>query len=244
MLKRTQKYKAVIFDKDGTLLDFEALWLAISEAALAEILEKLGADASRLSDILAAYGVEDGVARIDGILCYGTYHDMSEAAYRILARDGITLTQEEFHDLLVGVYHRHMESGSILPICPELRESLLACRRAGHRLFVVTSDDENGAEKCLAALGIRDLFEKVYAYTPDRPHKPSAELFRLICEENGILPEETVMVGDSLVDIRFGKNGGATAVGVGKSPVNRALLEAAGADFVLPDVSFLGKVLR
>lgn len=244
MLKRTQKYKAVIFDKDGTLLDFEALWLSISEAALTEILEKLGKSPTLLADILAAYGVEDGIARIDGILCYGTYDDMSEAAYRILAQDGISLSREEFHGLLVEVYHRHMASGNILPICPALPETLLAFRRAGHRLFVVTSDDENGAEKCLVALGIRGLFEKVYAHTEGRPHKPSAELFRLICEENGLSPDEIVMVGDSLVDIQFGKNGGATAVGVGKSPVNRALLEAAGADFVLPDVSFLGKVLR
>ena len=243
-MKRQMKYNAVVFDKDGTLLDFEALWLAISKSALTEIIEKVGGAPERLAEILAAYGVEDGIARIDGILCYGTYHDMSEVTYPILLQDGISLSFEEFHALLVDTYHRHMDAGEILPVCPGLRESLLAMRRAGHRLFVVTSDDESGAEKCLAALGIRDLFEKVYAYSPDRPHKPSADLFRLICEENGLTPAETVMVGDSLVDIQFGKNGGATAVGVGKFPVNRALLEKEGADFVLPDVSFLGKVLR
>ena len=110
------KYNAVIFDKDGTLLDFEALWLSISESALTEIIEKVGGAPERLAEILAAYGVEDGIARIDGILCYCTYHDMSEVTYPILLQDGISLSFEEFHALLVDTYHRHMDAGEILPV--------------------------------------------------------------------------------------------------------------------------------
>ena len=33
--------KAVIFDKDGTLLDFDSFWVEISYNAIREILEKI-----------------------------------------------------------------------------------------------------------------------------------------------------------------------------------------------------------
>lgn len=237
------KYKAIIFDKDGTVLNFEALWVRISELAVTEILTKLNMPLSLLADVLTAFGVEEGIARIDGILCWGTYHDMSEAMHRTLAANGCPLSREELHEVMVESYHRYIREGDILPICPNLREIFLSLREKGLRLFLVTSDDMTGALRCLEALGVRDLFEAVYAHDGITPHKPSPDLFRLVCEQNGLSPSDLVMVGDSMVDIRFAKNGGCLAVGVGHDERNRAILQAGGADLVLPDISYLEDAL-
>ena len=58
-------------------------------------------------------------------------------------------------------------------------------------------------------------------------------LLRRIMEELGARPEAALFVGDSDVDVRTGKNGGLTAVGVLWGFRDRAELERAGADHII-----------
>ena len=58
------------------------------------------------------------------------------------------------------------------------------------------------------------VFEYVQGALPDVPLKPDPTLLRRVMEELGARPEAARFVGDSDVDVRTGKNGGLTAVGV------------------------------
>ena len=67
----------------------------------------------------------------------------------------------------------------------------------------------------------------------DGPSKPHPAMILSACEETGISPAHTVMVGDSVFDMQMAKAAGAQAIAVsyGFQPV--ALLGAAGADVVI-----------
>ena len=87
--------KAIIFDKDGTLIDFDAFWVAASVKAIGDVLAQCGADRALLTAILEAFGVRDGVTDLNGVLCKGTYEQMGEIVYRILREGGCELSCDE-----------------------------------------------------------------------------------------------------------------------------------------------------
>ena len=67
------KADAVIFDKDGTLIDFDAFWISVTVNALTKLLKEFNIDQNMVNDILPLLGVKDGKTDIDGVLCKGTY---------------------------------------------------------------------------------------------------------------------------------------------------------------------------
>ena len=69
--------KAVIFDKDGTILDFDALWVPVAIKATDLILEKLAADKVSPELLLDAIGVVGDTSSLEGSFCHGTYRDMA-----------------------------------------------------------------------------------------------------------------------------------------------------------------------
>ena len=73
--------------------------------------------------------------------------------------------------------------------------------------------------------------------------KPDPTMIRLALEQTGCLPEETLMVGDSDVDIRTGHNAGLKACGVTWGFRSRENLVNAGADFLADTPAELEKLL-
>ena len=80
------KIDAVLFDKDGTLMDFDAFWIPVSIKAIEYVLTKLHREDIPVDEFLASLGVYNGIADADGILCKGTYTQIGELVYIILKR--------------------------------------------------------------------------------------------------------------------------------------------------------------
>ena len=80
------KIKAIIFDKDGTLLDFDAYWLKAAEHALDIILKSFMAEDVPFDDVMCALGVNDGITSIKGVLCCGTYAQIGTEIQKILTK--------------------------------------------------------------------------------------------------------------------------------------------------------------
>ena len=123
--------KMVIFDKDGTLMDFDSFWVTVSRLAVADMLEELHADAGLLDKLLSAMGVQDGTTDVQGVLCWGTYRQMGEVLYRTLQENGVACDEEEVVKLTSRTYHAHADEGIIQPACGE---HVKVCVFVGHKL--------------------------------------------------------------------------------------------------------------
>jgi len=64
------------------------------------------------------------------------------------------------------------------------------------------------------ALGLGPFFRQIYGGNSFATKKPDPEGARILLKENGARPEETVIVGDSHVDVETGLNAGLWTVGV------------------------------
>lgn len=235
------KTKAIIFDKDGTLLDFDAFWVTVSEAAIREILDELHVDAP-VDAILRAIGVEGKKTSITGVLVYGTYSMMSKVIYEVLTRYGYDGTVDAVSLATVSAYHRCVGKGEIKADCADIVGVLTHLKEQGIKLAVVTADGPIITEKCLKALGIADCFDRVYTDDGVTPPKPDPFCVRDFCRITGVKPEELVMVGDTMIDMDFAKNGNIRAVGIAKDEESRQILSEA-TDTIIPDISRLFDVL-
>ncbi len=232
--------RGILFDKDGTLLDFDCYWVSVARAATAHLLDILSCEEALAGPMLEAIGVHGDVTDMDGALCYGTFRDVSNCYEAVLRSHGIGANPDEVYRLTVDAYHACANQGIIAPICENLAGVLRELRGRGIKLALATADDPVLTELCLKGLGIAELFDRVYTADGIHPPKPDPYYIHRFAEEEGLAAEELIMVGDTMNDIRFARNGGIAVVGVAKTEENRRRLEGA-ADVILPDVSFLAE---
>lgn len=234
--------KLVIFDKDGTLLDFDTFWGTITRKAIEELLDQLSAPASLMDELLASIGVHNGVTDVQGILAWGTYRTIGETLQKVLTVHGIACEPEKVAAITAQACHVHANEGRLEPVCQNLRGALDGLRQQGIRLAVVTTDGPALTCQCLEELGIADCFSDVCTDDGILPPKPDPYCIGWLCEKYGLHRDEMVMVGDTLTDVRFARNGGIRAIGVAKTQSGRDFLRQ-HADATVPDVSHVADVL-
>ncbi|MGH9474749.1 MAG: HAD-IA family hydrolase [Terriglobales bacterium] len=97
---------------------------------------------------------------------------------------------------------------------PGVGAGLRALAAAGARLAVLTNKPVRPSREIVAHLGIADLFRAVYGGNSFKTKKPDPQGIRVLLEECEAEPRETVMIGDSSVDVLAGRNAGVWTVGV------------------------------
>lgn len=235
--------KIVIFDKDGTLLDFDSFWVAITERAIEDMLVQINCPNLTGEEFLSALGVHDGTVDIDGELCGGSYSTMGEVLYRVLKEHGSSIEREELFDIAVRCFSEAMEVGAVVPDCADIRGVLQDLVDAGIKIILVTNDNLSGASLCLQKLGIYDVFDDIYVDDGEHPPKPDPYYADEICKKYGVDRGSVVMVGDTDVDMRFAKNAGIRAVGIAKNERNKSILMQY-TDTVIHDISMLRNELK
>ena len=115
---------------------------------------------------------------------------------------------------------------------PGIPELLAALKGAGLGLAVL-SNKAHALAGPVVEHYFPGLFEYVQGALPDAPLKPDPTLLHALMEKTGAVPETTLFVGDSDVDVLTGKNGGLTVCGVLWGFRRREELKDAGADWII-----------
>ena len=233
----------IIFDKDGTLMSFDAFWVSLSVKALEDVLGRLGMEPGLVDEILEAFGVHDGVTDINGVLCKGTYAEMGEIVYEILSAHGCDADRKDMVRAVEEAYSRNAAAGDVKPTCPDLAEALAELKARGLRLAVVTTDNEPITRHCLAGLGVLQYFDVIFTDDGHTPTKPDPFCAGEFCRLYGLDKERVAMVGDTMTDVRFAKNAGITAISLAPTPEGKALL-APHTNIIIDAISELTEILK
>jgi len=84
---------------------------------------------------------------------------------------------------------------------------------AARAMAVLTNKPVRPARDICAALGLAPYFLNIYGGNSFATKKPDPEGLRALMSEAGAEPEETVVIGDSQVDVETARNGGAWCIG-------------------------------
>ena len=223
--------RGVLFDKDGTLISFEATW----GPAVYEIIHALAAgDGGKMQAQAQAlhFSLDAKAFLPSSPLIAGSSADYGLAWGRALGRADMAQLKHEI-DALSAV-----ESMRFLTPIGKPAEVLNRLSAMQLRLGVATNDSEASARRQVGALGLERLVEFVAGYDSGHGIKPGPGMISAFARHLDVSPGEIAMVGDTLHDLDAARAAGALAVAVLSGPADRETL-APRADHVLEDISEL-----
>ena len=226
----------VIFDKDGTLIDFQSMWGAWVRRLAADLEQATGLTIADPLFGLLGVDREQGLVRSHGLLAATPMARIREHVVALLEAHRLPHAAAE---AAVASAWRPPDPVELARPVTDLRRLLGRLRASGRRLAVATSDDREPTERTLAGLGIADLFDELACADDGEPVKPAPAAVYRLCSNLGVEPLRTAVIGDSPADLAMGRAAGAgRVIGVLTGVAERATLESL-ADVVLPSIAGL-----
>jgi HAD superfamily hydrolase (TIGR01549 family) len=129
---------------------------------------------------------------------------------------------------------------TIIPGIPEM----LAALQPHYKMAVVSARSKRGTQGFIDHFDLGSFFACIVSAQTAVRTKPFADPVQWAMEQMGVGPEETVMVGDTTVDLLAGRAAGTQTVGVLCGFGEREELEREGADLILDTTPELAGVLE
>ncbi|HSZ61647.1 MAG TPA: HAD-IA family hydrolase [Terriglobales bacterium] len=196
------RIRLLVFDLDGTLIDSRLDLIHSVNATL----QHIGLPALD-GDVIASY-VGDGapalIRRALGDADGGNEALLKRALeyflgyYRVHKLDHTTL-YEGIHETLAQV--AKPSNGN-------------SAARQSRQMAVLTNKPVHPSRDIIRVLGLADFFVSVYGGNSFSTKKPDPQGVQTILTETGMQPEESLMIGDSSVDVLTGRNAGMWTCGV------------------------------
>ena len=229
------RYHTIIFDKDGTLLDFNLMWggWAVALAQRLEAATGLSLAAELFHDI--EYDHARGHVIAGGRLAVTPMAEMRAFTHTWLRERG--LPAERADAALAEAWHAPDPVVLARPLL-DLAWLFGTLRQRGLRLAVATSDDRASTRATLAANGAAHLVDVLVCADDGLPIKPEPQMVWEVCRVTGCQPRDCIMVGDAVVDLQMARAAGCLSVGVLSGLATTEQL-APWADVILKNVAEL-----
>ncbi len=232
----------VVFDKDGTLVDFDRLWAGKLKAAVDAVLAQAGLGPALEAALCATLGIEPATMRVipESPLAVATLPKLTLACAVVLHQHGApwhraeTLARAHFQPIIEAP----PRPDDLKPLA-DLPALISPLKAAGAAVAIFTSDDRLGTEASLPMLGLDGLVDAMVCGDDPLPGKPAGDGLRHLAERLGRPLPRTLMIGDSVTDMRA-----AEAAGVGwriavTSGTGEPAALAGAADVVVDSVAAL-----
>jgi len=207
----------ICFDLDGTLVDSSETILESTKAAL---------DKLKIS-----YKIDEGIfTNMIGMHFVDIFDEL-----KIEVNDF-----EKFISIYKGLYFDFMDSSVLYP---DVSETLTFLKRKKIKVSLLTTKVQDQAEKIIDHFNLRPSFAYLMGRRNGLAHKPSPEPLLQICKELRVEPVETVIVGDTELDIQCGKSAGSKSCGVLFGYRRKDQLEKEKPDFLISGLNELRKIL-
>ena len=224
--------RGILFDKDGTLIDFNRTWFGI---VMALARRAASGDEQTARDLVEAGGYDWQQQRFLGgsVVAAGTIADLVD-----LWHPGLEAGSQR--ERIASYDSFAVEEGARRAAGMDgLYPTLTALVGQGFLLGIATNDSEAGARATAAALGLTELFSKIIGYDSVARAKPYPDQLALFATSTGLPVQAIAMVGDNTHDLEMAHAAGAgLAIGVLSGNSTRADLSSR-ADIILDSIADL-----
>ncbi len=209
----------ILFDLDGTLVDTTELILSTYRESLSKLVEVPPTE----EEILMGFGtpLPQQLYRL-----FPTLRDRADEAIAMWRE-----TQEKLRDRLIKPF-------------PGTSDVLRELRRRGYPMGIVTSKERLQAERDMELYGLMDLVSVIVCWDDTPNHKPHPEPILRAMQLLVAQPAETLYVGDSLHDMKAGREAGTKVAAAMWGPFAKEPLLAFKPDYLLDSIQGLLEVCR
>jgi len=238
---KTVKCRLLIFDKDGTIVDYKSSLLSLARARFTSLNRLAG---EQVADAWAkAVGVDLRSGWIDPEGPLGiapTSEEVLVTAVVLYQRGWGWNEAKQLAETAFNEADKSMKPpfGSVpVPGVPETLRRLKALHDL--KIALASTDRHWRSSQTLKALNLDVYFDVVLGADDVQRGKPAPDMVLEACRKTRCHPSDSVVVGDSRVDMLMGKNARAKAcIGVLSGITPREKLEAL-ADIIIPSVASL-----
>lgn len=208
------RYKAILFDFDGTLVDTAPGIVA----TMRETFKRMGVAIPDEAAMRSTIGIPLGKA-----LAQLASLDAADEA------EAVNIYGQLFQEYELGA----------LSVYPHVTETLDRLMGQGIRMAIVTSRDTSSLELITKPHHLDHYFETVITGSAGLPPKPAPDLVNALLQRMQLNPSETLVVGDTTFDIGMGNSAGCDtcAVTYGNHPL--AKLKSVSPTHIIDDFSAL-----
>ncbi len=215
------KYKGIVFDLDGTLVNSEVDFVKMKRNMIA-VLEDNGAPKGVLTPQMTTVVILENARR------YWADQGKTEAEKQ-------RLEDEMTHLMDQG----ELEAVDTLRAIPGAKDAVHKLRNMGYRLAILTRSHHLYAEKALEKIGMLGDFELILGRGETPQPKPYAEAMIHAAKLMKLELGEVFLVGDHHIDATCALNAKCSFVGVATGPRPDRAWEALKPDIILQSVADL-----
>jgi phosphoglycolate phosphatase len=225
--------QAIIFDKDGTLEDSGAYLRNLAQQranSIDVIVPGLG------EPLLKAFGINHNILDPAGLQAVG-----SRAENQIVAAGYIAASGKSWMTAMDMAYQAFITADAVLrstpaAMFPGCLEQIQALASAGIKLGIVSAATTSQVRRFAEYHSLQPYFQVLLGSDLNFA-KPNPRLFQYACDELGVNPAQTLMIGDGAGDMLMGSQGGAAGcIGISWEGVSIPL---PGADLMITDLTQL-----
>jgi len=209
--------KHICFDLDGTLVDSRDTILKSTKAALDKLEINYNIDEDVFTNMIGKHFVDIfNEANIENV------------------------DFDEFISIYKSYYFDFIDSSVLYP---GVIDTLKFLNEKQIMVSLLTTKVQEQADKIIDHFNLRASFDYVMGRRDGLAHKPSPAPLLYICNELKVDPSETLMVGDTELDIQCGKNAESKTCGVLYGYRNKEHIEKEKPDYIVSGLEELKHLL-
>jgi len=203
--------QAIIFDKDGTLIDFDAMWGGWVVYLAGQLREVSGMDVREPLCLAMGYDEANKKVLAHGMMAASPMPKLYQLTVEVMQAQGLSLKQAE----------QIVKDGWCIPDPVISAKQFTDTRGLFYKLAnlklkigIATSDDRAPTQAMIEAFDIEEFISTMVCADDGIPAKPAPDMVTTICQRMNIDPSRVIVIGDTTSDLKMAHAAGA-GLGIG-----------------------------